>query len=961
MPDSSAELRACLQRQLETLESALPGRVDSLPGEVRESLPRVFACSDFVAQACARDAELLSDLIGPCGLTRRCAPGDFAARAPAPGGGSEADMLAALRRWRRREMVRIAWRALAGWAEVEETLGDLSGFADAAIRVSLEHARQALTARYGEPRSAAGAAQPLVVVAMGKLGGRELNFSSDVDLMLLFPEHGETDGPRPIANEEFFTRLGQGLIRLLETATQDGFTLRVDMRLRPFGDSGPLVTSFASLEDYLPLHGRDWERYAYVKARPVTAAERYAEIRAAALGPFVYRRYLDYGVFESLREMKALIGREVERRELAGHIKLGPGGIRELEFIVQAFQLIRGGRERRLQTTSLLQALATLAELRLLPGQAVADLRAAYLYLRRLENSLQMLADSQVHQLPADALSQERIALAMGAPGWAALLEELGRHQACVSGHFNRFVFGADGRRGEAVPIDLGRLWESQAEAAALSESLAQAGFGEPAQAAQMLLTLRASALVRKLDEPGRRRLQALLPPLLAEIGAAPLAGGEQLAVLRRILSILEATGKRSTYFALLRESQPARSRLIEICRHGEFLVRQIAAHPLLLDELVDERLLSELPGREALARELQAAMEQVHDEDPERQVEALCHFQRAAVFRIAVADLTGRLPVMRVSDRLTEIAELIIARAIELAWRQITAQFGVPHCGEGGERRPVSLCAVGYGKLGGLELGYASDLDLVFLHDSRGERQETDGAGTRPIDNALFFVRLAQRLVHILTMHSAAGRLYEVDVRLRPSGKGGLLVTPIDAFAEYQRREAWTWEHQALLHARAVAGAPALREEFERTRLDVLRYAVRRDSLRDEVRSMRERMRRELSRSGEGRLDLKQDAGGIADIEFLAQYWALKWARDYPPVAMFSDTIRQLESAASADLVPQATVDVLTAAYRAYRARTHHLSLAGEAGLVAAHEFAAERAAVTAIWDQVMVRGAAV
>jgi [glutamine synthetase] adenylyltransferase / [glutamine synthetase]-adenylyl-L-tyrosine phosphorylase len=956
----SAELRACLQRQLDALESASPGRLESLAPAVRASLPLVFAASDFIAQACVADAALLGDLTAHDGLSGRLVADDYATRAPAAGTGPDTDMLSALRRWRRREMVRIAWRALAGWAEVEETLTELSDFADAAIRVSVEHARQALTARYGEPRSAAGAVQPLVVVAMGKLGGRELNFSSDVDLVLLFPEHGETDGPRPIANEEFFTRLGQGVIRLLETATHDGFTLRVDMRLRPFGDSGPLVASFASLEDYLPLHGRDWERYAYVKARPVTAAARYAEIRSAALGPFVYRRYLDYGVFESLREMKSLIGREVERRELAGHIKLGPGGIREIEFIVQAFQLIRGGRERRLQTTSLLQALAVLDELQLMPGAAVAELRAAYLYLRRLENSLQMLADGQVHQLPADGLSQERIALAMGASDWRELLAELGRHQARVSSHFHRFVFGAAEPDGTAVRIDLGRLSGDSAESAVLSESLGRAGFQDPAQATQMLLQLRASGLVRKLDEPGRQRLQALLPPLLADIGAASLAGAEQLAVLRRIVSILEATGKRSAYFALLRESQPARSRLIEICRHGEFLVRQISSYPLLLDELVDERLLSALPGREALARELQAAMEQLHDEDPERQVEALCHFQRAAIFRIAVADLTGRLPVMRVSDRLTEIAELIIACTTELAWWQITALFGVPHCGAGAARRPVSICAVGYGKLGGLELGYASDLDLVFLHDSRGEHQETagpgaGGSGARPIDNQLFFVRLAQRLVHLLTMHSAAGRLYEVDVRLRPSGKGGMLVTQLDAFAEYQQREAWTWEHQALLHARAVAGAPALCAEFERTRIDVLRHAVRRESLRDEVRSMRERMRRELSKGAEGRVDLKQDAGGIADIEFLAQYWALKWARDYPPVAMFSDTIRQLESVASADLVPQTTVDVLTAAYRAYRTRMHHLSLAGEAGLIGADEFVAERAAVARVWDQGM------
>ena len=951
---SGTELRACLQRQLDALEAASPGRLGSLPVAVRDSLPLVFASSDFVAQACVADAGLLDDLTGPYALTSRSAPGDYVARAPAVGSGPDADMLAALRRWRRREMVRIAWRALAGWAEVEETLTELSDFADTAIRVSLEHARQALMARYGEPRSATGTVQPLVVVAMGKLGGRELNFSSDVDLVLLFPEHGETDGPRPIANEEFFTRLGQGLIRLLETATHDGFALRVDMRLRPFGDSGPLVASFASLEDYLPLHGRDWERYAYVKARPVTAVERYAEIRASALRPFVYRRYLDYGVFESLREMKALIEREVERRELAGHIKLGPGGIREIEFIVQAFQLIRGGRERRLQTTSLLEALSMLGELRLMPETAVVELRAAYLYLRRLENSLQMLADGQVHQLPADDLSQQRIALAMGATDWSALLAELGQHRATVNIHFNRFVFGAAGP-GASVTIDLGRLWDDSAESAVLAESLGRAGFADPAQAAQMLLALRASALVRKLDEPGRRRLQALLPPMLADIGAAPFAGAEQLAVLRRIISILEATGKRSAYFVLLRDSEPARARLIEICRHGEFLVRQIASYPLLLDELVDERLLSELPDRAGLARELQAMMEQLGDEDQERQVEVLCHFQRAAVFRIAVADLTGRLPVMRVSDRLTEIAELIVGRAIDLAWRQITAQFGVPHCGEAGQRRAVSICAVGYGKLGGLELGYASDLDLVFLHDSRGERQETDGA--RPIDNQLFFVRLTQRLVHLLTVHSAAGRLYEVDVRLRPSGKGGMLVTQIDAFAEYQRHEAWTWEHQALLHARAVAGAPALCIEFERTRLDVLRHAVRRESLREEVRAMRERMRRELSKGDDGTLDLKQDAGGIADIEFLAQYWALKWARDYPPVAMFSDTIRQLESVASADLVPQATVDVLTAAYRAYRTRMHHLSLAGEPGPLSTAEFVAERAAVTTLWDEVMVR----
>jgi glutamate-ammonia-ligase adenylyltransferase len=901
---------------------------------------------------------LLADLISRHDLQRKLSAADIAARAPRPGSETvvtEAQFLAELRSWRRREMVRIAWRDLAGWAHLEETLADLTAFADAAIRAACEFARRPLVARYGEPCSESGVVQPLVVVGMGKLGGGELNFSSDVDLVLLFPEHGETIGARSIANEEFFTRLGQGLVRMLETPTQDGIVLRVDLRLRPFGDSGPLVASFASFEDYLPRHGRDWERYAYVKARAITAPERYEEINAAAVRPFVYRRYLDFGVFESLRDMKALIAREVERRELADHVKLGPGGIREIEFIVQALQLIRGGRDRRLQTPSLLKALATLGDTRLLPPNVVADLRAAYVYLRRLENRLQMLGDAQVHRLPEDNPSRERIAVAMGAADWPALLKELNQHRGRVSSHFRFVVFGGGDADRNSVKIDLGRFWDSQAETAALVESLSQAGFAEAQEASRFLLELRASSLVRKLDEPGRKRLQNLLPALLSDIAASDA----QIVVLRRVLRIIEAIGQRSAYFALLKESSAARARLVEVCGHGDFLAQQIASHPLLLDELLDERLLADVTSRADLARELASRMQLVQDDDPEHQVEALRHFQRAAIFRVGVADLTGRMHVMQVSDRLTDIAELIVERAMELSWQQITAQFGAPACDDGSGRRPVRVAAVGYGKLGGMELGYSSDLDLVFLHDSRGERQETDGS--RPIDNQVFFVRLAQRIVHLLTTHSAAGRLYEVDVRLRPSGKGGMLVTSIRAFAEYQRMEAWTWEHQALLHARSVAGAPELRAGFERIRIDVLSNHVRRDTLRTEVRTMRERMRKELSRATEGQFDIKQDPGGVADIEFLAQYWALRWAKDYPPVAMFSDTIRQLESVASADLVPQVTVDLLIVAYQAYRARTHHLSLMNEKPIVAATEFVTERAAVTRIWNRAMADDPAV
>ena len=920
---------------------------------VRDALARVWDASDFVARSLSTDPTLLPGLVASGDLERSLSASEFAARvppAPAAGASAEAEWMGQLRRWRRREFVRVAWRDLASWAPLAETLADLSAIADSAIIAACEYATRTLTARLGVPRSESGEPQSLIVVGMGKLGGGELNFSSDVDLIFLFPEHGDTDGPRPMANEEFFTRCGQMLVRLLDAPTEDGLVFRVDLRLRPFGASGPLVASFASFEDYLVRHGRDWERYAYVKARAITGVAHYAQIFESAVRPFVYRRYLDFGIFESLREMKSLIEREVERRELADDVKLGPGGIREIEFIVQAYQLIRGGRDRRLQTPALGIALPQLDGAKLLPHALVVDLGAAYAYLRKLENRLQMFADAQTHRLPKEPDARARIARAMGVPDWPSLVGELEAHRARVSAHFKLVIFSGEAQADPAAArVDLGQYWQPGGEPAPLAESLAQAGFIPGEEAARLLLELRESALVRRLDEPGRMRLEALLPALLSDIGAS----AAPLATLKRILKILEAIGQRSVYFALLHESSAARSRLVELCGHGDFLAEQIASYPLLLDELIDERLLSELPERASLARDLELIMQEMRDDDPERQVEALRHFQRAAVFRIAVADLSGRLPVMKVSDRLTDVAELIVERAMQLGWQQMTAQFGTPTCGEGAERRAVRICAVGYGKLGGMELGYSSDLDLVFLHDSHGEQQET--TGKKPIDNQLFFVRAAQRIVHLLTMHSGAGRLYSVDVRLRPSGKGGLLVTNIRAFAHYQQHDAWTWEHQALLHARAVAGADELRGEFELLRVAILRRHVRRATLQEEVRNMRERMRKELSKSQPSEFNLKQDPGGIADIEFLAQYWALKWAEKYAAVVMFSDTIRQLESVASADLVPQASVDVLTGAYRAYRGCAHHLALQGREAVVAASDFVAERAAVTRIWREAM------
>jgi [glutamine synthetase] adenylyltransferase / [glutamine synthetase]-adenylyl-L-tyrosine phosphorylase len=931
----SGPSREAASRWLERLADA-----GAAPVADAATLEHVLASSEFVGAALLADPQL------------RRAPDameddPFAAARGAP---DEPSAMALLRTARRRALARIAWRDLAGLADTAATLAALSVLADQAIAAALECAGRALGPRYGAPRDAAGNVQRLVVVGMGKLGGGELNFSSDIDLVFLYPEGGETDGARPVDNFEYFTRLGQTLIRLLDATTADGFVYRVDMRLRPFGDSGPLVASFAALEDYLQQHGRDWERYAWVKARAITGREAYEALFRDVVRPFVFRRYLDYGVFESLREMKSMIAREVEKRELSGDIKLGRGGIREIEFVVQAMQLVRGGGDPRLRSPSLLTVLPRLAGQKLLPESAVRELGAAYEFLRRLENRLQMYADEQTHRLPAASDRRARLATALGARDWPALVAELDGHREAVARHFAALVLAAEGAA-PATARDFDAALVAATAPAELCASLAGLGLVDPAPVAALLMELRAGGYYRRLDEAGRRRLHALLPRLLS--AAAPHA--DAAATVKRALAVIEAIGSRTAYLALLNENPLALARLVDICALGNFLPAQVAAFPLLLDELVDQRLFDEPPGRASFEAEIEIRSADSGD-DAERAVEALRQFQRAAVFRVALFDLTGRLPLMQVSDRLTDIAELILERAMTHAWREMIALYGAPLAGSRAAPRRCGVAAVGYGKLGGHELGYGSDLDLVFLHDSAGELQETEGP--KVIDNAVFFLRLAQKIVHFLTVHTAAGRLYEVDMRLRPSGKGGLLVSNVDAFVDYQRGEAWTWEHQALLHSRAVAGTPAIRGRFEAVRIDLLCHHVRRDRLREDVRHMRDRMRRELTRAAAGEFDIKQDPGGVADIEFLAQYWVLRWAGDYPPLVSFSDTIRQLESVGSAALVDHGIIDALVDAYRRYRTVTHRLSLEGARPVVPAGPHAAARATVTAVWDAVMCRG---
>jgi [glutamine synthetase] adenylyltransferase / [glutamine synthetase]-adenylyl-L-tyrosine phosphorylase len=931
------ELRESVERWWERAcaQTNFLDRYRALSDSHRAQLPRVVAASEFVAQALIQD---------PAALTPGGANTHYEAQAAAAQSVEQALFL--LREWRRREMVRIAWRDIAGSAAVAETLQAVSDLADATVRAAAASAARHLLPIFGEPQRSNSTQSPFIVLGMGKLGGRELNFSSDIDLVFLSTEAGETSGPRVIDNEEYFNRLGREIIRLLDARNADGFVFRVDMRLRPFGESGPLVVSLASLEDYLQQHGRDWERYAWIKARAIVGADAYASAYQEFVRPFVYRRYLDFGVFESLRNMKALIVREVARRDLEHDLKLGKGGIREIEFIVQSMQLVRGGSDRRLQNAALLQVLPLLAGSKLVSGDDIAELTDAYLRLRKAENALQIMRDQQTHTLPEDSLDRARLAMMMGLEDWDATYAALNATLEKVAAQFDALLFGTPDaqRRYE----DIGVAW-LDSDDAKIEEELANSGFprAEIAAVAASLQSYRQAANYRRLDEAGHRRLYVILARLLKAAGAH----AHPAIVVQRVLRVLEAIGSRASYLALLKEQPAALDRLIEICAISAFLSRQIADFPLLLDELIDAKAFDELPTRAGFTLELAARTERMSPDDPERQVEALRQFQKVAVFNVALADLTGRLPLMRVSDRLTDIAELIVACCMDLAWQQMTQTYGTPHCGEdGASLRPVVVAVAGYGKFGGLELGYASDLDLVFLHDSAGSVQLTDGE--KPLDNGVFFLRLGQRIVHLLTMHSAAGRLYEVDMRLRPNGKGGFLMTGIDAFERYQLSEAWTWEHQALLRARAVAGDARLRAAFEAVRRRTLTEAVRRPTLRNDVLEMRLRMRKELSRSGAAEFDIKQDAGGIGDIEFLVQYWVLAGAQTHPELLTYTDNIRQLEGLAAVGMIDEATALWLKETYISYRTVLHHLSLEGDGErIVAAAPYQETRDLLRALW----------
>ena len=928
----------------------------SLSAEQQARAQKVLSISNYVADALPHEPQWFSAALAEDRLSQPLPRATISQWLDELSGHaeSEEDWHKAVRVLRRRAMVQIIWRDLLRLAPTLETTRALSDLADECVVRSLEFLSRSLFERHGRPiGKESGNEQQMLVLGMGKLGAYELNLSSDIDLIFTYPESGETSGPKVITNQEFFVKLGQKLIQALDKHTADGFVFRTDMRLRPYGQSGPLVMNFASVEEYYQDQGRDWERYAMVKAR-VMNGEQSAEAKEllSILRPFTYRVYVDYSAFASLRSMKAMINAEVRRRGLQMNVKLGAGGIREVEFIVQAFQLIRGGQDKSLQTRELVKVLGILQAEGYLPAAACDELKQAYLFLRDSEHALQALNDEQTQLLPDDAEAQTRIAWAMGCDDWPTYLHQLEQHRERVRHHFAQIVASDDdNEETDELQQVWNDLWLGELDEQQAATFLEQHPCANSADVQQLLSKFRDSRTVLKMQQIGRERLDALMPLLLQQLWQQP----EPVTTLERIVPLLEAVVRRTAYLVLLKENPQALTQLVKLCGASSWVAEYITQTPLLLDELLSPANLYRLPERKELAEELHLRLLRVDPEDLEQQMEQLRQFVRAHKLRAAACEVMDALPLMKISDYLTWLAEVTLQTVMELSWSQMVAKYGYPTNAAGEAVSQPEFAVIGYGKVGGLELSYSSDLDLVLLHNSTSGRY-TDGE--RSQDNGVFYTRMGQRMIHILTTQTRSGDLYEVDMRLRPSGNSGMIVASMKAFEEYQQKHAWTWEHQALVRARVLCGSQQAADEFQAIRNHMLSQPRDLGRLREEVRAMRQKMVDNLdSKDTSGpQFHLKQDAGGIVDIEFLVQYGVLAWSHQYPELLDVTDNMRLLDAFDTAGLMDSQDCQTLQETYLSYRAETHRRALQKQKLLLDSDTlsklgFNARRNDVTRLW----------
>lgn len=861
------------------------------------------SCSPFLARMLGKDAVLMSDLLQ--NMHQAYLLSDMQNFIASQNIVDEQSLKRTLRLLRSQVMARIIVRDLNGLADLHEVMQTTSHLAECAINTAIDYLNSWQVEIYGQPVDVDGYPQNLIVIGMGKLGGGELNVSSDIDLIFAYESEGETtglnsQGEKSISNQDFFTRLAKKLIAAIDEITEDGFVFRVDMRLRPFGSEGALVSNLDALEDYYQNNGREWERYAWIKGHEVTGGNKVSRL----LKPFVFRKYLDFGAFASMRDLKIQIMRDVNSKGMHDNIKLGRGGIREIEFIAQVFQLIRGGQDVSLQIKPTLSVLALLKTKGLLPEKTVAELSEAYVFLRNLEHRLMYVDDAQTQALPKSDEAKARIAKAMNFANWADFLAKLDAYRAQVQQHFDA-TFNDAAEVTDALESEKS-VWNAAVGETEAVGVLRNAGFADAQETYRRLNTLHQSSRYLQLPELSRQRFDAVMPHVISQ--AAKMQNAD--VTLTRVIDLLESICRRASYLALLAEHPHAMQLLVKLCSSSPWLANYLTQHPILLDELLDTRTLYAKPDFTALRAELLERLAEAEG-DVERQMDVMRHFKHACVFRFAAQDINGELALETISDYLSELADLVMDVALDAIWPNV----------RGKHLDTPKFAVIGYGKLGGKELGYASDLDIIFLYDD-----------TSP-EAGEVYARFAQRINNWFNSLTSAGLLYETDLQLRPDGNSGLLVSSVAAFREYQLNKAWIWEHQALTRARYVAGDRSIGKAFDEIRVEVM--TQQRDSikLKAEVLSMREKMRDAQHFKGDV-FDLKQSVGGIIDVEFLVQYLVLKNAPDYPQLTANIGNIGLLKLLASLDLVDAELAEKVAESYRVFRHMQHMLKLQGASQL---------------------------
>lgn len=936
--------------------------------EIEKQLITALTGSEYVLNVCCRDTDLL--------LHNILVDAPFAPLTPvkiidainiACSDDLELDVFnRLLRRLRRRFMTGIYWRDLNHLADFNETSRAVTALAEACIQQAIDFHYQVLAQKHGTPIGRdTQQVQQMLVVGMGKLGGGELNVSSDIDLLFVFPETGATNHTKkPIDNQQFFNLLGQQVIKSLNEITADGFVFRVDMRLRPYGQSGALCSNFAALENYYQSQGRDWERFAAIKAR-VVACTTLAETPESfvieknniqqfydLLKPFIYRKYIDFSMIDSLRKLKALIVQEVHRKGMRDDVKLGAGGIREIEFIAQAFQLIRGGRDSRLQGRNLIATLEALGAQGVLSRKVAEHLVACYIFLRNIEHAIQSHQDEQTQRLPHDEQSLLRLAWLMGFDNSVDFLAKLNETRIFVSQEFQQVIAPPDIDNSEKNDAEGWRLLWENLDNTQLAR-FDQQDFLEPETLVEQLQQFQKSRHVLSLSTNARDKLDLLMPQLLNVLSDSSAPD----RAFSLVLTWLDSIVNRTQYLNLLLENPKILRHLVDLFLGSRWVVETLTRTPVLLDELLYPENLFALPEKAVLQDELRQRFLRLDSRDEEAAMETLRHFRVSHNFHAAAAELSGQLQLMQVSDYLSFTAEVVLEQVLQQAWQALTARHGFPP--EVDDKSQPKFLIVGYGKLGGLEMSYSSDLDLVFIYDTEPQAM-TDGE--RPLDTQTFYMRLGQKIIHQLNVRTVSGPLYEVDMRLRPSGNSGLLVSSIQAFTRYQQDNAWTWEHQALVRARPIVGDSTLADQFIELRKQLLSQEREPVKLKQDVMDMRIKMREHLgsgdknkqNTEGEAQFHLKQDEGGVVDIEFMVQYAVLAWSYKHAALCEWTDNIRILQSLQDSGLISDQHANTLIENYQTYRKISHRLSLQqSSSSTVDGEKFTQQRRQVTALWNE--------